>query len=80
MSTVATIFERFEGPANVGRAIGKPTEHATAMRRRGSIPVRYWPALISAAKAAKIEGVTYKDLVSAHASSAVSSSDRSVSA
>lgn len=68
MSTVSAIFDRFEGPANVGRAIGKPTEHATAMKRRGSIPVRYWPDLIRVAEHEGIEGVTYADLVTAHAS------------
>lgn len=65
MSTVSAIFERFDGPANVGRAIGKPTEHAAAMKRRGSIPVRYWPALMAAKPKGK--AITYAELVAAHA-------------
>jgi hypothetical protein len=65
MSTVSAIFERLGGPAKVGRVIGKSTEHATIMRRRGSIPVRYWPALMAVRpKGGKI---TYADLVAAHA-------------
>lgn len=65
MSTVSDIFERLGGPAKVGGAIGKSTEHAAIMRRRGSIPVRYWSALM-AAKPPKGKSVTYADLVAAH--------------
>lgn len=67
MTTVDAIFKAFKGPANVGRAIGKRTEHAVQMRRRGSIPVTYWPALISYAEANKVPGVSYATLVAAHA-------------
>ncbi len=65
--TVADIFSRFNGPAEVGRAIGKSTEHAGLMKRRNSIPVAHWPKLIAAAKARKIAGLTYEALVQAHA-------------
>lgn len=67
MTTVDAIFKAFKGPANVGRAIGKRTEHAVQMRRRGSIPVTYWPALITYAEANTIPGVSYAALVAAHA-------------
>lgn len=75
MTTVNDIFSSCGGPAQVGRAIGKSTEHATAMRRRGSIPVAYWPALVEWAKAEGVEGVTHESLVLAHARRRASSAD-----
>lgn len=67
MTTVSDIFNLCGGPAEVGRAIGKSTEHAAAMRRRGSIPVTYWPALIAWARAEGIGDVNHEILVEAHA-------------
>lgn len=67
MDPVLSIFAALKGPAAVGRIIGKPVEHTTLMRRRRSIPVAYWPALIAHAEEMQIPGVTYADLVAAHA-------------
>lgn len=67
MRTVDDVFEAFGGPAAVGKAIGKSTEHAAAMRRRGSIPVDYWLDLIAAADKAGIEGVNTEALTRMHA-------------
>lgn len=72
MPTVSDIFKALrgptdQGPATVGRIIGKPTEHAVQLRRRGRIPVVYWPALVEYAEKKGIKGVTYADLVAAHA-------------
>lgn len=67
MKTIDDIFDAFNGPAEVARIIGKRTEHATAMRRRGSIPVVYWPSLFAVAKARGISGITYDALVAVHA-------------
>jgi hypothetical protein len=50
LCSVDDIFDAFGGPSAVGRVIGKSTEHAASMRRRGSIPVDYWPALIAHAR------------------------------
>ena len=66
MKAVADIFEDFSGPAELARAIGVSTEHATTMRRRGSIPVRFWPTLIEAARDRGLS-VTEADLIAAHA-------------
>ena len=68
MQTVIDIFDAFDGPANVARAIGKRTEHAVTMKRRRSIPVVYWPRLIEAAREQGLHDVTYDALVVAHAS------------
>jgi hypothetical protein len=65
MITVETIFERFGGAAEVGRILGKSTEHAVQMRRRDSIPPRYWPTLIDAAQKRKIRGITHEALLKA---------------
>lgn len=66
MDPVLAIFAALGGPAAVGRIIGKPVEHTTLMRRRRSIPVAYWQALIEHAEAERIDGVTYASLVAAH--------------
>ena len=65
METIETIFQHLGGASGVGRAIGKSTEHAAAMRRRRSIPLRYWPKVIDAAQA---KGVTIDEalLVAIH--------------
>ena len=66
MNTVDAIFEAFGGPAALGRAIGIPTEHAAQMKRRKSIPVRWWPKLVAAAKEKGIP-LTDADLIAIHA-------------
>lgn len=65
MLSVADIFELVGGPAEMGRAIGVPTEHATQMKRRASIPVRYWPALLRAADERKLD-IDHEKLTQAH--------------
>ncbi len=67
MRTVASIFLAFNGPASVARAIGVTTEHAASMRRRRSIPVRYWSALLAAAAMHKPALISNQDLIDAHA-------------
>jgi hypothetical protein len=66
MSMIDVVFSAFGGPSKVGRAIGVSTEHAAAMKRRGSIPVGYWPDLISAARERQIPGITYESLTHLH--------------
>lgn len=75
MTTVSDIFAAFHGPAVVGRAIGKPTEHAVQMKRRGSIPVPYWPALVSYAVEHGIADIDYAALVTAHAAEVLSKTE-----
>jgi hypothetical protein len=66
MTSVDRIFDDLGGPASVGRMIGKSTEHAATMKRRGSIPIRYWERLVvEAAKAGVI--LTDTELRRAHA-------------
>lgn len=47
--------------------INVPTKHASAMKRRNSIPDEYRPAVTDAAQRRGIEGVTYERLTLMHA-------------
>jgi len=67
MKTLDDIFAAFKGPAELARVIGKRTEHATAMRRRKSIPVAYWPRIVDEAQARGIDGLNYDALVAINA-------------
>jgi hypothetical protein len=72
---VQDLFELWPEPkvANIARDIGVTTEHAAGMKRRGSIPVDYWPSLVEGAKARHIDGVDYPTLVELHAQQRVAS-------
>lgn len=60
------LIDRWTSLSDFASDIGVAYGTAKAMRRRGSIPVAYWPALIAAAKERGIEDITYKSLVEAH--------------
>ena len=62
LNTWEQVFDAMGGPAEVGRAIGKSTEHAAAMLRRGRVPSPYWWDLVQDAKARNIVGVTHETL------------------
>jgi hypothetical protein len=53
--TVAEIFDALDGPANVARALGVGQSTASEMKRRRSIPVGHWPALMAAAARRGVE-------------------------
>lgn len=53
--TLNDLFDALGGPAAVGRAIGKGTEHAHSMKTRGSVPIAYWPKLIRACQEAGMQ-------------------------
>jgi|SanBayMetagenome_1026888.scaffolds.fasta_scaffold246849_1 hypothetical protein len=65
MNTIDELFDAIGGVAEVGRVIGKRTEHASVIKRRGSVPVRYWPALMAAAEEKGIP-LSYEQLVAIH--------------
>jgi hypothetical protein len=66
MKTVAEIFDAFGGPSSVSRVLNVNPSTASEMKRRRSIPVPYWPALIQGAAERGIAGITYEALVKAH--------------
>lgn len=65
ISSVHAIFETLGGAASVARMLRVNASTASEMKRRKSIPIKYWPSLISAAR---VEGVRIDEaaLVSAH--------------
>jgi hypothetical protein len=48
--TVSDLIEALGGGAAVARLIGRTPSAVGEMKRTGSINVRYWPALIAAAR------------------------------
>lgn len=67
MQTLDDVFSAFGGPSKVGQAVGVSTEHAASMRRRRSIPVKYWPSLVRAARDLELDWITFEALTSLHA-------------
>lgn len=65
MQTVDDVFVKFGGPTAFADAVGIKISAASEMRRRSSIPVRYWSRLVEAARARRIR-ITYEQLVSMH--------------
>lgn len=72
MQTLEDVFREFGGPSKVGQALGISTEHAAAMKRRKSIPPRYWAALVRVAKERGLP-VSYDALAEIHAQERVAS-------
>ena len=66
MNTVEDVFTAFEGTSNFADALSLGLSTASEMRRRGSIPVRYWPRLVDEASKRQIEAITYDRLVAIH--------------
>ncbi|MFG1330184.1 carph-isopro domain-containing protein [Xanthobacter autotrophicus] len=65
MQTVSNLIEALGGNAAFGRIIGKRPSTASEMKRRGSIPVEYWPVVTAAAGEAGLK-IQYADLVAMH--------------
>jgi uroporphyrinogen-III synthase len=65
MNTVAEIIDRLGGGANVARILAVGPSTASEMKRRGSIPPAYWPALLASEKGREI-GLTAETLMLAH--------------
>lgn len=65
MESISDIFDALGGPTATGRLLGAKPSTASEMKRRGSIPVRYWPALIAGAAALNIR-ITADDLARLH--------------
>lgn len=74
MTTIDDLMRRWPSISDFGRDIGVKPTHAHVMRLRGSIPTEYWQAVIDAAAARRIVGVTADELVRLHAKSAAGAS------
>lgn len=66
MKTVSDLIDSFGGNTRFGAVIGKAASTASEMKRRGSIPVEYWPAVVREARRLGIPGVTNDKLVELH--------------
>jgi hypothetical protein len=66
--TVSDIFDALGGPAAFARALElKGGSTASEMKRRGSIPVEYWPRLVAIGVEQNIAWLTYEELALMHA-------------
>lgn len=61
MQSVSHLFETLGGPTKVARILGVGFTTASEMKRRGSIPVKYWPKIVGVSR------ITYEQLVEMHA-------------
>ena len=68
MHTIGDLIEKFGGSTKFAAIIGKNPSTASEMKRRGSIPVEYWPAVLSAARECGFKEVTIEKLMELHAS------------
>ena len=66
MNMISDLFEKLGGNTKVGSAIGKGQTTVSEMKRRRSIPVRYWPKIILAAREKGID-ISEADLLRIHA-------------
>ena len=65
MKTVPDIIDHLTLPVvAMGLNVGYST--ASEMKRRASIPVKYWPDLVALCKQKRIKGVNYDLLVTLH--------------
>lgn len=60
------LFEQLGGPTKVARILDVGFTTASEMKRRGRIPVKYWPKLVDACREGGID-VSYERLVAMHA-------------
>lgn len=73
MKSVDDIFKEFGGPTAVAGALDIGVSTASEMRRRASIPGRYWHALEKAARSRGKTKVTLETIARIHAQNRVAS-------
>lgn len=67
MNSVEDVFEKFKKTSVFADALGLKLSAASEMRRRKSIPVRYWPKLVEVAQERGFDEITNDTLVAIHA-------------
>ena len=70
LTSVEQLFDAFGKIIAFSDSVGCGYEAARQMRRRGSIPVKFWPKIIEACAEKEIEGVDYETLVRLHTAEA----------
>jgi hypothetical protein len=63
MKTVSDLIEALGGSTWLARELDLPIATVGAWKARGSIPPRYFPALVRIASQEKVKGVTLESLV-----------------
>jgi hypothetical protein len=66
MHTVPTIIDTIGGSGKFARELGIKPSAASEMKRRQSIPVKYWPDLVAICKNYRMRGISYNLLVNIH--------------
>ena len=69
MTSVPSLFQTLGGPTKVARMLDVGFSTASEMKRRKSIPVKYWPKLVAACAAEGVS-ITYERLVEMHSEAA----------
>ena len=64
MNSFHDVIQAFGGGAKLASDIGINPITVRQWGNRGSIPSKYWPAIVEAAKAKRLRGVNYKTLAS----------------
>lgn len=70
MMSIAEIVALWTSPEALANSIGAKADTVRKWRARGSIPIRWWPQIVSAARRAGIKGVSLETLAKAHLASA----------
>lgn len=65
--TATQIINALGGNAIVARRIGRTPSAVSEMKRRGTIPVRYWSEIASLAGESGLKGITVQKLATLHA-------------
>lgn len=66
MQSIEAIFDKLGGTGKAAAAINVKPTAASEMKRRKSIPVKYWDRVIAACKQKNIKGISYETLVRLH--------------
>lgn len=67
MHNVSDIIQKLGGNAAVARELGLKPSAVSEMRRRGSIPAKYWAGIIRIAETKKLRQLNADRLISIHA-------------
>lgn len=70
MDNVSDIINELGGNSAVARELGLKPSAVSEMRRRGSIPAKYWHGFIRLAAAKDVRGVDADRLIAIHAADA----------
>ena len=62
MQSFSEIIDSFGGQADFANILGTTQQNVSQMRKRNSIPSRFWPATVRAATERGIEGINYEML------------------